>query len=922
MKTIGWGKAVLGGLVVLAACASDDAKHEGAEGQAQAPPSTMHVDEATLNRGYRPEFQPLTREVIPLQRRGSMWAVNHAAYDLTVSDNGTFAMAPRMFAPPTGSKHHRRHRGARPTAVQGASAEFQTTSIRRGNTDLLQAARTVRSESGVARIDRGIIQERVAATELGVEQTWELADRPEGMGDLVVRVAESGQSFTGVRPDGVVFADPAGGTGIRYGLATWIDASGARLEIAPEWHDGAIQIRVPAEWVERSAYPVVLDPLLIPPNTTSSAYGVDVAGSSSNFLAVWENYASGYPRLMFSVINTDGSVAAPFNKYLLGTSSDQAEPAVAWDGARYLVVWRDKRSSVSTVRAVSVETNGVVGAEFEVAAGAVDQFGPAVSCRAAGNCLVGWHEQSGTLAVPRARLVSPTAGALAAAQTLATGTIDQYGVSIANNGTSYLPSWETFNGTQGDVRAALVDGSTGIGAPFFNVAATTSDEYSANASWNGTNFVVGYSFFNGTDEDAYTQFTSTTGAVGSAISVASGAGDQGNPVSVTGGGTTLVSYYDQTNVSARTLTSGGALGAAYAVAAATDEQWLPRVAYAGSNFYVSWDDKRTGTWAVRGTAASASSVVGTERVLSDEPACVPASLTASPSATASVGTSVALTASATCSPGATAEYQFNVNVPGSGFVRLRDYGTGPTYNWDTTGRVNGTYSLQVLVRAVGSAKGYNGYTQIPYSLTGGADGCTATSFTMTPSGTVTAGTNVVINPSATCGTSTPEYRIVSRSPGGIWTTLAPYAAAVPFAWNTTGLSAGTWTIQVWARSLAAPSYESYSQQNISVVGGAATCSMTSASSSPATSATVGQIVTISGAATCTSGSPEFQFYVRTPAAGTPAQWTLIAPYGASSTANWNTAGFPTGTSMLVVYTRAAGSTVSYDSYKNFNFTLN
>jgi hypothetical protein len=110
--------------------------------------------------------------------------------------------------------------------------------------------------------------EHLRQTPQGVEQSWQFPAAPEGDGELVVRVAVSGMKHVSETARGLHFAD-ARGLGFGYGHGTWIDASGVKTAVSAHYRNGSIELAVPREVVERSAYPAVLDPVVGPESIRS-----------------------------------------------------------------------------------------------------------------------------------------------------------------------------------------------------------------------------------------------------------------------------------------------------------------------------------------------------------------------------------------------------------------------------------------------------------------------------------------------------------------------------------------------------------------------------------------------------------------------------------------------------------------------------
>ncbi len=117
---------------------------------------------------------------------------------------------------------------------------------------------------GAVEIDRGFAVERLYSDGEGIEQSWRFASEPGGEEALTVAVEVKGHRLSGRTASGWHWVDPGTGVGFRYGLATWIDARGARTPVEVTATDGALSLRVPREVLARSTYPAVLDPVLVP----------------------------------------------------------------------------------------------------------------------------------------------------------------------------------------------------------------------------------------------------------------------------------------------------------------------------------------------------------------------------------------------------------------------------------------------------------------------------------------------------------------------------------------------------------------------------------------------------------------------------------------------------------------------------------
>jgi hypothetical protein len=157
------------------------------------------------------------------------------------------------------------------------------------------------------------------------------------------------------------------------------------------------------------------------------------------------------------------------------------------------------------------------------------------------------------------------------------------------------------------------------------------------------------------------------------------------------------------------------------------------------------------------------------------------------------GTPVVFEADATC--GGTAEYQFWLQAPGSGWVEAQPYGTSSSWTFDTQGLAGGQYRVQVWARNQGRSAAYEVWTARQLQVAVACDGSALSSDTPSPSA---AGGIVTLNArAASC--EFPEFLFFLKPPDGPWQTLQPYGPASSATWDTNGATPGTYLFQVWTR---------------------------------------------------------------------------------------------------------------------------
>src|SRR5439155_789309 len=89
----------------------------------------------------------------------------------------------------------------------------------------------------------------------------------------------------------------------------------------------------------------------------------------------------------------------------------------------------------------------------------------------------------------------------------------------------------------------------------------------------------------------------------------------------------------------------------------------------------------------------------------------------------------------------------------------------------------------------------------------GGTTCTSVALTPSPSSPQTVGTTVLWTASAS-GCSSPQYLFYVRT-AGVWAIAQNWSTSATFSWNTTGLAAGDYLVEVDARNGSSGSFQSY-----------------------------------------------------------------------------------------------------------------
>jgi hypothetical protein len=299
--------------------------------------------------------------------------------------------------------------------------------------------------------------------------------------------------------------------------------------------------------------------------------------------------------------------------------------------------------------------------------------------------------------------------------------------------------------------------------------------------------------------------------------------------------------------------------------------------------------------------------------------CRSATLAANPPSSATVGSTVIFTAGASGCPSPNPLFQFWTLAPGAtSWTLAQAYSTNAAFTWNTAGLGPGQYSVNVWARdanssgAYGNANGrWDAYSILPYTLATSGTPCSSARISASPTGSAVIGTTVTVTGQAG-GCSNPQYQFWTLAPGATtWQLAQAYSSAATFNWSTTGLSAGTWGLDLWIRDASSSGvsgnssgrWDAYAILQYTLTAPTPSCTGAALSASPASPALVGTIVVFTGrAAGC--ANPLYEFWALAPGA---TSWQLAQAYSSTATFNWSTAGLTPGTYSVGLWVRDTNS---------------
>ncbi|MFZ5468932.1 MAG: putative Ig domain-containing protein [Myxococcota bacterium] len=365
---------------------------------------------------------------------------------------------------------------------------------------------------------------------------------------------------------------------------------------------------------------VVLDQLGIGVATTQRDEETPaVAFDGTNYLVVW--WDDLLEEIWGARVSKDGVVLDANGGFLIASfANDQMNPAVAFDGQNFFVVWEDERNGTlnEDIYGARVSSAGVVldPSGLAISTEVDAQYNPAVAFDGT-NYWVVWADErfSGTSSetdIFGAR-VSP-AGVVLDPAGIAISTAPSYqrSPSVAMGGGQLLVSWsDERSSTSDDIYAARVlpDGTV-LEPQGLGVGAVSGTQSLPKVAYDGMSFLVAWQDARGATLDLYAARVSATGTLLDAaggVFLSTGTNDQSDPSLVFGAGQHFLTWTDTRRQAAPDVFGtrmGTDLslrdGTGFPVALSGNAQTGVAVASDGAGYLLVWEDDRNGTQDIMG----------------------------------------------------------------------------------------------------------------------------------------------------------------------------------------------------------------------------------------------------------------------------------------------------------------------------------
>lgn len=368
-------------------------------------------------------------------------------------------------------------------------------------------------------------------------------------------------------------------------------------------------------------------------NVDTLQSSVTVASNGLDFLAVWVDYRAGSDRDIYGTRVTGAGTVVDASGFAIGAAAgvNESYPAVASDGANYLVAWSAWNTSSSTFqtlasRVASSGSSPVLDSPslaLSPSGGAYKY--PAISragTSAGSGYLVAWEgngstsfstnlfsasvSSSGTVTAGSSFTVTPTVTSLY-----------QTEPAVASNGTNYLVVWMENNAQVYGARVTREGGT--IDVPPLAITASIRERQSPAVTSNGTDYFVTWMDYRDINWDIYGARVLGSGPSSSAVLDPSGIAVSTDPafqnaphVAALGANYLVVWRQDvggRGDVYGARVTSAGVVQDTSGIAIATNavEHYTPRAASNGSHYFVVWAEYQSTTaWDIAGIRVSSA----------------------------------------------------------------------------------------------------------------------------------------------------------------------------------------------------------------------------------------------------------------------------------------------------------------------------
>ncbi len=203
-------------------------------------------------------------------------------------------------------------------------------------------------------------------------------------------------------------------------------------------------------------------------DVAASGFRPAVASNGTDYLVAWDEYGGNTDEdIRAARVSDAGAVLDPGGVVVSMEPWLDWQPAVASDGADYLVVWEEDALDLSDVEGARVTAAGEVmdPGGFAIASGDEYQFGAAVASDGVGYYVVWEHAGAGATAIRGSAVGASGTVATPDGKVLCTSTDPQRQPSVGSDGTGYAALWKDFRSGTAEIYGTWLTPQGGVLTP-------------------------------------------------------------------------------------------------------------------------------------------------------------------------------------------------------------------------------------------------------------------------------------------------------------------------------------------------------------------------------------------------------------------------------------------------------------------------
>jgi hypothetical protein len=232
-----------------------------------------------------------------------------------------------------------------------------------------------------------------------------------------------------------------------------------------------------------------------------------VAALGTDFLVVWSDNRNVTGDIYMTRLNKDGVVQSP-SGVAVATGGGQSVPDVAGGTNEWMVAWQG--SPGVSVRPVSAA--GTAGTAVPIIA-TNTAAQPALAWNGA-NYLLVWYDTRSGESIYGALLGTNGQPTVAGGSAISSTTEPEWRPAVASNGTEFLVAWETRPSSDRNVRAARVDASGAPKDPLgVDIAVGANVATVPAVGWDGVDYWVTWTDYGANQSDVYVARVGTNGTL-------------------------------------------------------------------------------------------------------------------------------------------------------------------------------------------------------------------------------------------------------------------------------------------------------------------------------------------------------------------------------------------------------------------------